>query len=167
MVIIGARGQAKELLNVLYWDGVVKNIFFFDNINKDTPDLLFEKFPVLKTWELLEEHLLKKPNFTLGVGGPITRLKLSQKVRTLGGHLCSVISKQAFIGKYGNTIGNGVCILPQAIITSDVFVGEGTLVNIGAAIHHDAKIGHYCEVSPGARTLGTTFVTARRLEQML
>ena len=49
MVIIGAKGFAKELLEVLVstkYNYNEENLFFFDNINPEIPDLLFDKFKV-------------------------------------------------------------------------------------------------------------------------
>ncbi|OAD21267.1 transferase hexapeptide repeat containing protein, partial [Candidatus Thiomargarita nelsonii] len=51
MVIIGAKGLAKELLTVLSWNKDTNNLCFFDNINADAPDYLNGTFPVLKSWE--------------------------------------------------------------------------------------------------------------------
>ena len=76
MVIIGAKGLAKELLTILQWNKDVNDLFFFDNFNADIPDLLYGRFPVLKSWEALEVHFLSKsPQFALGVGGARPRLR--------------------------------------------------------------------------------------------
>ena len=159
MVIIGAKGLAKELLAVLQWNGEANDILFFDNVNMDTPDVLYERFPVLKSWEALEKHFLKKSReFVLGVGGAKTRKILAEKVTSLGGQLCSIVSNHALVGEFGNKIGNGVCILSHATITGDVNIGKGSLINKAVIISHDAKIGNYCEISPGAKILGRTTV---------
>ena len=159
MIVIGAKGLAKELLAVLQWNGETDNLLFFDTVNVDTQDFLYGRFPVLKSWEALKEHFLtKSPEFVLGVGGTVTRKNLAEKAASLGGVLCSIVSSQALVGEFGNKIGNGVCILSHATITCDVNIGEGTLINKAVTISHDAKVGQYCEVSPGARILGRTTI---------
>lgn len=159
MVIIGAKGMAKELLTVLQWNGEANDLFFFDNINAETPDLLYGRFQVLKSWEILEKHFLKESReFVLGVGGIETRRILAEKATSLGGKLCSVVSKHALVGEFGNKIGNGVSILSHATITVDVTIGEGSLINKAVIISHDARIGKYCEISPGAKILGRATV---------
>ncbi|OAD20605.1 hexapeptide transferase family protein, partial [Candidatus Thiomargarita nelsonii] len=85
-------------------------------------------------------------------------MSLSEKVTDIGGRLCSIISNQALVGEYGNIIGNGVCILSHATITCDVYLGDGTLINKAAIISHDAKVGRYCDISPGAKILGRTAI---------
>lgn len=156
MVIIGAKGFAKELLSALIWSGFNKDdLFFFDNISKDASDNLFGRFPIIKTWEELSLHFKENSSeFMLGVGGAKTRYDLANKVAGLGGTLQSFISDQALIGEYGNVIGEGVCILPNAILSCDVKVGKGTLINKAAIIGHDAQVGEYCQISPCAKILG-------------
>jgi len=159
MVIIGAKGLAKELLVALQWDGKARQVYLFDNVNQDIPGILYGRFKVIKNWEDLQHHFSQEsPEFVLGVGGQKARKFCAEKATSLGGKLSSVISKHALIGDFGVSIANGVCILPQAIISADVTIGEGTLINKSAIISHDATIGSYCEISPGARILGRTKV---------
>jgi len=133
-----------------------------DNINADTPDVLYDQFPVLKSWEALEKHFqCNSCEFAIGVGGARTRKFLAEKVISLGGKLSSIVSNHALIGEFGNKIGLGVCILSHAVITGDVDIGEGSLINKAVIISHDAKIGNYCEISPGAKILGRTTIGDR------
>lgn len=37
-------GLAKELLAVIHWNGVAENAYLFDNVNPETPDVLYGKF---------------------------------------------------------------------------------------------------------------------------
>ena len=62
MLIIGAKGFAKELLEIFHQKNQTENLCFYDDVNTDAPDFLFEKFKVLKTEneELKEElHAVK------------------------------------------------------------------------------------------------------------
>ena len=108
MIIIGAKGLAKELLAVLSWNSDTNNLCFFDNVNADAPDYLYEIFPVLKSWEALQEYFLtKSPEFALGVGGTATRKSISERVQSMGGRLRSIVSNQALVGAFGNCIDCG------------------------------------------------------------
>ena len=158
MVVIGAKGLAKELLYVLHQNEQVENLLFFDNLNPEITGYLYERFKILKSWDELQNCFKTDADFLIGVGGAKARKLISEKVQLLGGNLCSLISNTAQVGYYGNFIGRGVCILSQAMVTSDVTIGEGTLINKAAIISHDAKIGQYCEISPGAKLLGRTTV---------
>jgi sugar O-acyltransferase (sialic acid O-acetyltransferase NeuD family) len=162
MVIIGAKGLAKELLTVLQWNGEIEDVFLFDNVNSDAPDILYDRFRVIKSWEALERHFSSNaPHFILGVGGAKARAYCSEKAISLGGKLQTIVSKQALVGAFGVRIGSGVGILSHVIITADVEIGEGTLLNKSAIVSHDARVGKYCEISPGARILGRASVGDR------
>lgn len=158
MVIIGAKSLAKELFIALIWDDYNKeNLFFFDNVNKDTPGKLFGSFSVIRSWKELKIHFKKKdPAFMLGVGHTNIKKMLVNKARDLGGTLHSFISKKALIGEYGNDLGEGICILPNAIVTSDVSIGKCTLINKAVIISHNVQIGKYCSISPGAKIMSRT-----------
>lgn len=133
---------------LLEWE---REVYLFDNVNPDTPEI----YKAIKSWEDLQNHFsLVSPEFVLGVGGQKARKFCSEKAASLGGALCSVVSRHALIGAFGVSIANGVCILSQATITADVEIGGGTLINKAAIISHDATIGSYCEISPGAPVLG-------------
>jgi sugar O-acyltransferase (sialic acid O-acetyltransferase NeuD family) len=162
MVIIGAKGLAKELLAVFQWNGSSDDLVFFDNVSEDIPDTLYGRFSVLKSWEDLEMYFQKKScDFVLGIGGAKTRKFLAEKAISIGGKLRCIVSNHALIGEFGNTIGNGVGILSHVTITGDVNIGEGSLINKAVIISHDVKIGCYCEISPGAKILGCTTVGDR------
>jgi sugar O-acyltransferase (sialic acid O-acetyltransferase NeuD family) len=155
VVIIGAKGLAKEILLVLHENGEEDDLCFFDDINPEVPDRLYGKFPVIRSLAELKSHFrLSSPRFALGFGGPARRAEMSRKLHACGGVLQSIIARSASIGCYGTWIGPGVCILTQAIITSDVAIGEGTLINKAVIIGHDVTIGQYCEIAPGARIMG-------------
>jgi sugar O-acyltransferase (sialic acid O-acetyltransferase NeuD family) len=155
MIIIGSKGLAKELLSQLAWNDELNNIFLFDNVSLNVPNKVFEKFQVLTSFSELEKHFLTNSNeFCLGVGDIQARFDLAEKVKSIGGKLSSVISKQALIGRYDVKVGSGVTILAQSIITASVDIGEGSLINKAVIISHDAKIGVYCVLSPGVKVLG-------------
>ncbi len=155
MVIIGAKGFAKEILQVLHHNAKTANIAFFDNINENAPSLLYSVFPVLRSYDELKQYFISNgSDFILGVGGAKTRASLYETVSLLGGNVQTVISKYSFVAPYGVVIGEGSCIMTSSIIECDVRVGKGTLINKGAILSHDSTIGSFCEISPGAKILG-------------
>lgn len=155
MLVIGARGFAKELLTAILETTPETVLAFFDNVNVDAPSFLFGKFPVLKSETEVLEHWRRNGNrFALGVGNPQARRKLAQKFASLGGELTSVISANARIGVFDNEIGVGVNVLANAVIEASNFIGRGCLIHTGSLISHDTTIGKFCEISPAAQILG-------------
>ena len=68
MVIIGSKGCAKEILTALKWDNVEETVSLFDNINTDISDAYYD-FPIIKSWNELEQHLKTDSKVIIGVGG--------------------------------------------------------------------------------------------------
>lgn len=155
MIIIGAKGFAKELLEVCHQLGRTENLVFFDNISTDIPNLLYDTFPILRTEEEVKTYLRNSdPAFALGIGKPHLRQKMATLFEELGGHLTSLISPKAQIGSFGVSIGEGATILANATITNEATIGKGLLMYPNAIITHDCKLGDFVELSPGATVLG-------------
>lgn len=49
MIIAGAKGLAKELLQILKNSKTTTDLVFFDDVNVYDPNLLYDKYPVLRT----------------------------------------------------------------------------------------------------------------------
>jgi len=155
MLIIGAKGFAKEVLEVLHQQNVLNHIVFFDNISNDVPEKLYDLYPVLKTENQVEEYFsITDCSFTIGIGNPILRKKLKDKFTNLGGIFTSTISPKTDIGNFGNLIQNGCNIMTGTIITNDVTILEGVLINLNCTIGHDSIIGNFVELSPGVHISG-------------
>ncbi|UFK97092.1 acetyltransferase [Kaistella faecalis] len=155
MLIIGAKGFAKEVLEILHQNGQTKNLCFYDDVNDDLPEKLYGQFPVLRTMEEAKTYFTQTSNqFVLGIGSPFLRKKLCDKFESIGGNLSSVISKNAEIGSFGILISTGCNILSGVKISNDVIIGKGTLVYYNSVITHDVKIGEFCEISPSTSILG-------------
>lgn len=155
MLIIGAKGFAKEVLEVLHQLNQLENLCFYDDVNNDVHNKLYDKFPVLRT--TLEASMYFKATskkFTIGIGNPILRKKLYDKFTSLGGEFTSTISPFAQVGFFGNQIETGCNIMTGTIITSDIQIKKGTLINLNCTIGHDSIIGNFVELSPGVHISG-------------
>ena len=161
MLIIGAKGFAKEVLEVVYQCDDCTDLAFYDDVNADIPDVLFEQFPVLKTIEAARLYFKNTDKrFTIGIGNPILRKKLCDTFSALGGIFTSTISIKAEIGHFGNTIGQGANIMTGTIITNDVTINSGVLINLNCTIGHDSIIGDFAELSPGVHVSGNCTIGA-------
>lgn len=155
MLIVGSKGFAKEILQIFYQIGVLEDIVFFDDINLDLSEKLYNKFSVIRTEEHAKDYFSRvDERYILGVGNPHTRRLLSSKMDMLGGKLTSIISPKADIGAFNTVIGKGVNIMTGTVITNDVLIGDGCLINLNCTIGHDTKIGNFTELSPGVHVSG-------------
>ena len=155
MLIIGAKGFAKEVLEILHQNNDLQHLAFYDDVNDDVNGLLYNQFPVLKSLEEVENYFLKvDKRFTIGIGNPKLRAMLHEKFIKLGGELTSVISSKSEIGSYGVEIGEGCVIMGGVRISNDVKIGKGTMVYYNSVITHDVSIGDFVEISPAVNLLG-------------
>lgn len=155
MIIIGAKGFAKEVLEVLHQGNQTNRVVFYDDVNADVPDVLYGIFTVLKSPDAAKEYFKKSDNrFTIGIGNPVLRKKLYDKFTALGGEIISTISPFAQIGHFGTQIGKGSNIMTGTAITNDVVIAEGVLINLNCTVGHDTTIGSFSELSPGVKISG-------------
>lgn len=155
MIVVGAGGHAKEVLDIILQNNITEEIYFFDNLSKNHDNKLFDKYKIIKTEKELLKMFAFSGEFVLGIGRPLYRKDLSQYMLSLGGVMCNVISPYATIAKNRVVIGDGANIMTNVVIYSHVSIGAGVLLNTNCSIHHDVEIGDYCEISPGARILGS------------
>ena len=153
MVIIGAKGLAKELLQIVEDYNNAKNLVFFDDINLDEPTLLYDKYPVLKTEEEVINHFRSDNRFILGLGSPKLRGKLYKRFKATGGELYNLIDKTTTIGSYV-TLGKGLTLMSGVKVSNGVKIGKGLLAYYDSIITHDVEIGDFVELSPGCKLLG-------------
>lgn len=155
MLIIGAKGFAKEVLEILHQNKETEGLAFYDDVNDDVGDFLYDKFPILKTSKAVTEHFSKHGNaFSIGIGNPKLRKLMYEKFSQLGGQLSSTISLFSEIGSYGVLINDGCNILGGVKISNDVQVGKGTIIYYNSVITHDVEIADFVEISPSVTILG-------------
>lgn len=159
MVIVGSKGFAKEILEVvLETESSNKDsIAFFDNVNLvEETTLLFSEFQVLSSFDEVELFFKSTSDkrFSLGIGSPESRKELSKTFNDLGGINTTFVSKNALVGSYETIIGEGTQIMQGSIVTNNVTIGNSCLINLNCTIGHDSTIGDFTELSPAVNISG-------------
>ena len=155
MLIFGAKGLAKEVLEVSLEKESRKDIVFYDDISTDLPDRLYNEFRILRTLDQARTYLENEDQrFVLGLGGPMLRQAIFDKFVGIGGIPYTLISSTSRIGSFGVVIDEGVNVMLNSVITNDVKIEKGALINQIASIGHDVEIGEFVEVCPGVAISG-------------
>ena len=155
MIIAGAKGFAKEIIEVFWQLKKADNLCLFDDVNTDLPETIFDQFLIITEISKAAEYLETIDNrFVLGVGTPYSRKTLAEKLIKIGGSLQKLISPLSHIGHFDIEIGAGVTVMTSSVITSSVAIGIGTLINKCCIISHDVKIGEYCDIAPNTKVTG-------------
>lgn len=152
MLIAGAKGFAKQLLDVVFQLGLEEGLVFYDDYDPELTSLF--GYRVLKNPEEAEVYFKKQgPEFALGTGNPRIRKMMMERLEKAGGNCVSLISPLARIAKFAE-IRKGACIMTGAVVENDAVIGEGVLLNLNALVCHDCRVGDFVEISPGAVLTG-------------
>ena len=152
MLIAGAKGFAKQLLDVVFQLGLEEGLVFYDDYDPELT-ILFG-FPVLKSPEEAEAYFKNQgPDIALGTGSPRLRKTMMERLEKAGGDCVSLISPLARIARFAE-IRKGACIMTGAVVATDAVLGEGVLLNRNALVCHDCRVGDFVEISPGAVLTG-------------
>lgn len=155
MLIIGAKGFAKEVLEILYQNNRIENLVFYDDVNDDVLGELYNQFPILKNINEAKNYFENiSKEFTIGIGNPKLRKLLFDKFTNIGGEFTSTLSLKADIGNFGNIIENGCNIMTGTIITNDIKIKKGTIINLNCTVGHDTVIGEFVEICPNVSISG-------------
>jgi len=144
ILIFGTGGLCKQILN----DFIIKEDFYLYNDNNE-----YESF--FKNFKIAHKISQEFTHFILAISGSKNRKKISDLLSSKGlkyfNYINSDISKDI-------SIENNIIILKNVFIETCVNIKSGTLINVGAQIHHDVQIGEYCEIAPKACLLGKSVI---------
>jgi sugar O-acyltransferase (sialic acid O-acetyltransferase NeuD family) len=151
--IIGAGGFGREILCLLH--------DLFSHHGKDIRGQVV--FALHK--EYIKEHeIMGVPVYPLetfdfsgyqvliSTGDPKTRAKIAAELPT-GVHFGTIIHPQAIVSSWVN-IGQGSIICAGCILTCNITLGEHTHLNLQTTIGHDTQIADFFTSAPGAKISG-------------
>ncbi len=151
VIIVGAGGHAKVIVDMLQKNGEFEVVGFIDRAGAEG----FWNIPVLGTDETVgrvcREMAIKYVFVALGSGK--LREKVTEKVLAEGLQLINVVSSYAIVSDRAR-LGKGVAVMPGAVINADVEIGDGCIINTNASVDHDGKIGDYTHIAPGSTVSG-------------
>jgi sugar O-acyltransferase (sialic acid O-acetyltransferase NeuD family) len=161
VVIIGAGGHGSELYSYIQdLAAAGKAINFAGFIDENKPCGPWNGTKVLGGFEELGALARRDTNsvthYITAVGNNRIRSELVEKVEGLGwDNLAPWVLQHpdAKIG-YGVEIGEGACLAPGSVITTNVRIGKHCIINVNASISHDSHIGDFCNINPGVVIAG-------------
>ena len=156
VIIIGAGGHAKVLIDCLQLLGIEVLGALDKNLNKDT----ILQVPVLGDDVMISEYPTKDVELVNGigsVGNMNLRASVFIKYKKLGYDFRTVIHPSAVIAR-NCILGEGVQIMAGAIINTDTKINENVIVNTGSVIDHECVIGKHVHIAPGCTLSGNVRV---------
>ena len=143
MILYGASGHAKVIIDILEAMGIEVSELFDDNNSLEKLQNIKVSIPRETTEKLI-----------ISIGNNRIRKKIVESNSYTYGvaiHPTAVLSPYAHVGE-------GTVVMQGAIIQSDVVVGKHCIVNTGATIDQECQIEDYVHVSPNATLCGNVKV---------
>jgi sugar O-acyltransferase (sialic acid O-acetyltransferase NeuD family) len=113
---------------------------------------LVSKLPVLGKADWLEEN--KGVPVTVAIGSPAARRRISERIeQRFGSRIVTLIHPRATIGDTVS-LGSGAIACTGSVATTDILIGVHVQMHVNCTIGHDAVIGNFATVCPGANIGG-------------
>jgi acetyltransferase EpsM len=165
LIIVCAGGQASELasyVRTLQANGV--DVFIEGYVDEHRFEPTFEDSSVIGGIDqfgmYLDEHRDRQFYYVTAVGDNHARANIVWRIGRLGAPNLkpwTVHHPAAVIGD-AVEIGDGTCIGPGAVVTTNVTIGEHCILNVNSSVSHDAVLASYVNVGPGALISGSATI---------
>ena len=160
IVILGGGGHAKVIIDMLVDHRTLEPVGCIVNDRSSHPPQVLN-LPVLGDESYLEELLRQGVTAAVvAVGENRIRARITSKLKSIGMELVSIVSEFAKISSFAR-IGEGVVVMPMAVVGPDTTVEEGAIINTSASVDHDCFIGSFCHVAPGCSLAGNVRVGSK------
>lgn len=153
IVLLGASGHAKVIIDMLHIEKRECNIFLLDDNEEVQGKYILGHMVMGRIEECLK---YRDCQFVIAIGNNHIRRKIAEKYDL---DYASVIHKTAIIAD-DVTIGKGTVVMAGAIINSGASVGKHCIVNTASTIDHDGRLDNYVHLSPGTHLGGTVTIGA-------
>ena len=153
-VIFGAGGHALVVADIIWSRGAQIGALF--SPVKPPAESPFAEVPFYSDDGLIEKFDPSSIVITVAIGmRPFsdTRKSIISELRKKKFFLSNVVSPRAIISDLA-TLGEGVQIMPGAVINAGAIIGDYSIINSNAVIEHDTIIGSNCHIAPGAVICG-------------
>ena len=148
MVIYGAGGHSKVIIDSLKSLGIIVDYVFDDNFYSSH----FCGIPVGSySVQKLPDSLV-----LLGIGSNEVRSKLSSQITHRFG---KVVHRNSYVAS-DVIIGEGSVVLLGACVNVGTVVGRHTIINTHAVLDHDCMLGDYVHIGPNCTLCGHVAVGA-------
>jgi sugar O-acyltransferase (sialic acid O-acetyltransferase NeuD family) len=157
IIIVGAGGHAKSVLDVIETTRKFKNFLFLDDQKVGEK---INKYLIQSESKYKKNLLNFSKNLIIGVG-MINDLKIREKLfikfKKKGFNFPVIISPYSYVSKKAK-IGEGSIIMHGALVNSGAIIGKNCIINSKAIIEHDCRINDNCHIATGAIINGETIV---------
>lgn len=150
LLILGAGGHGKVVADIAYRLGYSEIQFLDDDSDKKVCG-------GYKVAGKCSDFTSYDADICIAVGNPEIRAKLFAEVKGYRYNLPALIHPSAVIST-NVSIGEGTVVMAGAVINAGAIIGDGCIVNTGASVDHDSQIGDFVHIAVGAHLAGSVTV---------
>lgn len=154
LVIIGAGGFARELYSWAAYEPNCQVSAFLDE-RRVQPEIF--GIPVFKDFS----NSMRGKRFLVAVGDPLQRERLWEKALAAGMIPAQSLIHRSVIAGIEVYSSVGCIVCPGVVLTTNIRMGKGTIININATVGHDCVLGKFVTISPGANISGNCSIGDR------
>jgi sugar O-acyltransferase (sialic acid O-acetyltransferase NeuD family) len=158
IVVIGAGGFGRQMPWIIkdMYDAGTAN-YRFEGFADDSGDFeTVEGYPIIGTID----HVLSrdsKPAVVCALGDPRLRKRIMDKCVAGGAKLASLVHPSVMCPEHV-TFEDGCIVSAGTIMSTNVRVGFGALVNFGCRVGHDVDIRAFASIMPNVSIGGSTII---------
>ncbi|SMC39411.1 acetyltransferase [Sporomusa malonica] len=155
LLLIGGGGHCKSVLDSLLSAKTFNEIGIVDVKGSVGKSVL--EIPIIgcdDDLEKLYQHGYTYAFVSLGsVGNPVIRIKIFNKLESIGFGIPNVIDPTATVSKRAS-LTSGIYIGKNVVVNVGTSIGKGAILNTSSTIEHECSIGEFVHISPGAVLCG-------------
>ncbi len=148
IVLLGGGGHCKSVIDII---SEQKEKYQIEGILDPFCSIRDEilGYPILGNDDHIKEYAENDFQFVITVGQIKTskiRRQLYHKVKSVGGKLPNIISKQAYVSKFSH-LNEGNVIMHNTVLNAESIIGNCNIINTFSSIEHGVKIGDFNHIS--------------------
>ncbi len=127
-----------------------ENVDFFDDKVNEINEF---PFSIIGSFDYLNSCLKNYDAFFVAIGENKTRFKIIKWLKERKIKIVSLIHPKSTLSK-NCTLGNGICVMANAVINSGAVIGDGSIINTSSVVDHDCYIDKFVHISPNCSLSG-------------
>ena len=150
LILIGASGHGKVCAEIAELTNRYNEILFLG----DNPlEKKCKGYDVVGSTNDFQQYINEDTEFFVSIGKVEIRKDIQERIGKASGNIATLIHPNAVVSS-DVQIGKGTVVMAGVVINTCTIIGKGCIINTASSVDHDCTIGDYCHIAVGAHTCG-------------